>query len=225
MCDFMLCGNCVNWSQPWKLGKTVVVCKEATDSQGVPYTESHAVCDYFIPIQNTLPEEIQGFRLLVQALNVEQRSYLKWALRQAELLLGMTDAQHSPLALGDQVSFRRGLHGYTGTLEGLDPLNKKTNVIINCPAFADGTISLISTSVTKTDRQQAKELVRKCLTPRAEQSIKWNMDCLLHEITNMRAKRRNLSAAEYDALIAYEKDFKNLDTILQFNVTVKHILK
>lgn len=225
MGDFLLCGNCVNWSQPWKLGRTTVLCEESSDEYGVRYSPEHKSCEYFVPNQNTIPEEVRGFRLFIQTLSQEQRSYIKWALGQSDLLLGMLDAKSEPLSLGDQVSFRINIHGYTGTIEGIDPANKKTNVIINCPAFANSTISLLSTSVKKINKQQAKETLQESLSTKSRQSIEWNVECLIYEITNLRSKKRQLTAEEHEMLITYERDLSNLDAALQYDATLKLMLK
>ena len=225
MGDFLLCGNCVNWSQPWRLGRTTVVCEESSDAYGVPYSTTHKACEYFVPVQSNIPEEVQRVRLFVQMLSSEQRSYFKWALGQSELLLGMLDAKSEPLSLGDQVTFRMGIHGYTGTLEGIDPVSKKTNVIINSPAFAQSTISLLSTSVTKVSKPRAKEILREPLSDRAHQSIEWNVECLIYEIATLRSKKRQLTAEEHDMVLTYERDLSNLDAMLQYDAIVKTLLK
>lgn len=225
MSDFLLCGNCVNWSQPWKLGRTTVMCEENSDEYGVAYSPNHKSCEYFVPMQSNIPEEVQRFRLFAQMLSSEQRSYFKWALGQADLLLGMLDAKSEPLALGDQVTFRITIHGYTGTIEGIDPVSKKTNVIINSPAFANSTISLLSTSVTKINKQRAKEILREPLSARAHQSIEWNVECLIYEIANLRSKKGQLTAEDQDMLLTYERDLSNLDARLQYDATLKTLLK
>jgi len=205
--DFLICRNCVNWGQPWLLRKKIVVCEQRHDISGKKYTSKHPACRYFVPIQGKLPDNLQKIRLFVQTLNYTQQAHFAWSLSQVSLLLKCKDALGQPLVLGDQVSFRLGLFGHTGTVEGVDPHHKKA-VIINSPAFIHSSISLLAESVTKVSKEEAQEILKE--TSDIKDKAKWHIDCLIQEIATLRAKEE-LSKQEYAALILYEYQLKSLE--------------
>lgn len=204
--DFLICRNCINWGQPWLLRKKAIICEQRHDINGKVYTSQHPACRYFVPIQGKLPENLQMIRLFVQTLTHRQQSYFAWALSQVSLLLNCKDSMGQTLILGDQVSFRLGLFGHTGTVEGVNPQHKKA-IIVNSPAFIHSNISLLAESVTKVTKEEAQAILKE--TPEIKDQAKWHIDCLIQEITNLRSKEK-LSAQEYASLIIYEDQLKGL---------------
>lgn len=204
--DFLICRNCVNWGQPWLLRKKVVICEQRHDISGRKYTSQHPACRYFVPIQSKLSDNLQRIRLFVQTLTYTQQAHFAWSLSQASLLLKCKDSAGEPLALGDTVSFRLGVFGHIGTIEGVDPHHKKA-VIINSPAFINSNISLLCESVKKITKDEVQQILKDTLE--VKDNAKWHIDCLIQEITTLRS-RDNLSKQEYASLILYENQLKGL---------------
>lgn len=201
--DFLICRNCIRWGQPWLLGKKTIICEKKQDICGQTYSSQHPACRYFIPIQ-TLPESLQRMRLFVQTLTQTQLSYFAWSLSQASLLLPLKDADGQSLALGDQVSFRLGLHGHTGTVEGVDQHHKQA-VVIHSPAFVNSNISLLASSLTKIDREKAKEIL--AAYPEKSNDISWHIECLIQEITILRS---TWTKKDYAAVVFYEQQLASI---------------
>jgi hypothetical protein len=205
--NFLICRNCIRWGQPWLLGKKTILCEQKQDISGVAYSSLHPACKYFIPIQSALPEQLQRMRLLVQTLSQTQLSYFAWALAQASLLLPLKDADGQSISLGDQVMFRLGAYGHTGTVEGVDQHHKQA-VVIHSPAFVNSNISLLASSLTKITREKAKELLGEY--PDKSNDISWHIECLIQEITVLRAKKDSWTKKEYSAAVFYEQQLESL---------------
>jgi hypothetical protein len=218
--NFLICRNCRNWGQPWILDKKTVICEKKQDIRGKTYTSQHVACKHFVPIQGMLPEELQKMRLFVQTLSLTQQSYFAWALSQASLLLGLKDSEGRKLALGDQVTFRLGLYGHTGTVEGVDSQHKLA-VIVNSPAFVNSSISLLASSLTKIDREKAKDLIKEFF-PETKNKLEWHINSLLQEIALLRAKQ-NWTKEEYTSLVFYEQQLANLESRLKHDATLASI--
>lgn len=206
--EFLICRNCVNWGQPWLLGKKTIICEQKLDICGKTYSSQHPACRYFIPIQSELPESLQRMRLFVQTLAPAQMSYFAWALAQSSLLLGLKDSAGQRLALGDQVSFRLGLCGHVGTVEGIDPHHKQA-IVIHSPAFVNSNISLLSTSLTKIDKEKAKEFIDESCVEKKD--INWHIESLIQEIASLRAGKERWTKQEYSAIIFYEYQLAKLE--------------
>ena len=219
--DFLTCRNCVNWGQPWQLGRKTILCEQKTDISGQTYTSQHPACKYFIPIQSALPENLQRIRLFVQTLDPNQLSYFAWSLAQASLLLPAKDANGNRIALGDQVSFRLGLHGHTGTVEGVD-LQHKHAIVINSPAFVNSNISLLASSVTKISKEKAKEIFNEAF-PEGADSLKWHIESLIQEIAILRARKNEWTKKDYSALLLYERQLATLEHQIRQNATLTSI--
>jgi hypothetical protein len=212
---FLICRNCINWGQPWILGKKQIICEQKQDVEGTLYTSQHPACKYFVPIQGKLPEGLQRMRLFVQTLSPSQQSHFAWSLAQASLLLKARDATGQRLALGDQVTFRLGLFGHTGTIEGANPQHKHA-VIINCPAFVNSSISLLASSVTKITKEQAKEIIGECSSD-DKQKLAWHIDCLVKEISLLRTRQEQWTRTEHLAATLYEQQLQSLELRLRQN--------
>jgi len=219
--DFLLCRNCINWGQPWLLGRKTIICEQKTDINGKAYTSQHPACKYFIPIQGVLPQNLQKIRLFVQTLDPNQLSYFAWALAQASLLLPAKDANGNRLALGDQVSFRLGLHGHTGTVEGVD-MQHKHAIVINSPAFVNSNLSLLSSSVTKISKDKAKEIFNESF-PDDAGKLQWHIDSLIQEITLLRARKDTWAKKDYSAVLLYERQLVTLEQQVRQTATMASI--
>jgi len=219
--DFLVCRNCVNWGQPWLLGRKTIICEQKEDISGKTYTSQHPACKYFIPIQSTIPENLQRVRLFVQTLDPNQLSYFAWALAQASLLLPAKDANGHRLALGDQVSFRLGLHGHTGTVEGVDPQHRHA-VVINSPAFVNSNLSLLATSITKISKEKAQEIFNESF-PEDLDKLKWHINSLIQEIAILRAKKANWTKKDYAAVLLYERQLATLESQVKQSATLASI--
>lgn len=218
--DFLMCRNCINWGQPWLLGKKTIICEQKEDICGKTYTSQHPACRYFIPIQSALPENLQRMRLFVQTLDPNQLSYFAWALAQASLLLPAKDANGNRLALGDQVSFRLGLFGHTGSVEGVDPQHKHA-VIVNSPAFVNSNISLLAASLTKINKDKAKEILNESFPETSD--LKWHIESLIQEITILRARKETWTKKDYAALLLYERQLLALEHRVKQNATLASV--
>jgi hypothetical protein len=207
---FLICRNCINWGQPWVLGKKTVICEQKKDIHDTLYTSTHPACKYFIPIVGDLPDYLQRMRLFVQTLTPTQQSYFAWSLSQASLLLKARDSQGQRLALGDQVTFRLGILGHTGTIEGANPQFKNA-VIINSPAFVGGNISVLASSTTKVTKKIAHELIEKTDVD-LKNKKQWNLDCLIQEISNLRSRQSTWAKNDYLSLLLYEQQLQSLDS-------------
>lgn len=207
---FLICRNCINWGQPWVLGKKTVICEQKKDIHDTLYTSTHPACKYFIPIVGDLPDYLQRMRLFVQTLTPTQQSYFAWSLSQASLLLKARDSQGQRLALGDQVTFRLGILGHTGTIEGANPQFKNA-VIINSPAFVGGNISVLAFSTTKVTKKIAHELIEKTDVD-LKNKKQWNLDCLIQEISNLRSRQSTWAKNDYLSLLLYEQQLQSLDS-------------
>jgi len=205
--DFLICRNCVRWGQPWQLGKKTIICEQKLDIGGKTYSSQHPACRYFIPIQSALPEQLQRMRLFVQTLTPTQMSYFAWALAQSSLLLPLKDAVGQRLSLGDQVTFRLGLYGHTGTVEGVDQHHKQA-IVVHSPAFVNSNISLLASSLTKIDKEKAKEILESY--PEKTNDLSWHIECLIQEITTLRAKKETWTKKEYATAVFYEQQLASL---------------
>lgn len=219
--NFLICRNCRNWGQPWLLDKKTIICEQKQDIRGQTYTSGHVACKYFVPIQSSLPEQLQKMRLFVQTLNLTQQAYFAWALSQASLLLGLKDSEGHNLTLGDQVSFRLGLYGHTGTVEGADTHHKQA-IIVNSPAFVNSSISLLAASLTKIDKEKAKEIIRESFT-QEQNKVEWHINCLVEEIANLRARQETWTKDDYLSAMFYEQQLSNLESRLKFDATLASI--
>jgi len=153
----------------------------------------------------------------VQTLDALHRDYLRWALEQAELVLQLHDAEGSPLAMGDRVSFRLGKYGHAGTIEGTDP--QCAQAVIVSSAFFDSSISVIASSVTRTSEKDAREIV-------GNNAIKtpWEIPALIEEITTIRAIRRK-SKENSLALIHYESQLLTFERRLRHDTLRSEMMK
>lgn len=210
---FLICRNCRNWGQPWRFGKKIIICEQRKDVSGTAYTVQHPACRYFIPILTSLPLDLQKIRLFVQTLSLTQQSYFAWSLSQVSLLLGVKDANGQSLSLGDQVTFRLGSYGHTGTIEGCDP-NHKQAIIVSSPAFVNSSISLLATSLTKITKENAKEIVNEFF-PEEKNKLEWHIECLIDEIALLRSKQETWTKNEYLSLLLYEQQLQNLNSHLR----------
>jgi hypothetical protein len=122
--------------------------------------------------------------------------------------------------LGDQVSFRLGLFGHTGLVEGIDPHNKKA-VMICSPAFMGSNISILSNSITKIDKEQAKEIIKETLPEKAD--IHWSINCLATEIATLRARKKEWTREDYLSLLLYEQQLDRLERRLKTNAIMTSI--
>jgi hypothetical protein len=206
--DFLICRNCVNWGQPWLLGKKTIICEQKLDVCGKTYSSQHPACRYFVPIQASLPEQLQRMRLFVQTLTPTQQSYFAWSLAQSSLLLGLKDAEGQHLSLGDLVSFRLGLYGHVGTIEGRDPHHKQA-IVVHSPAFVNSNISLLASSLTKIGKEKAKEIISDY--PDKANDLHWHIECLIQEIAILRSKRETWTKQEYSAVVFYEHQLLSLE--------------
>ena len=154
-------------------------------------------------------------RLFVQTLTPSQQSHFAWSLAQASLLLKARDTTGQRLALGDQVTFRLGLFGHTGTVEGANPQHKHA-VIINSPAFVNSSISLLASSVTKITKEQAKEIIGECY-PDEKQKLAWHIDCLVKEISLLRSRQDQWTRNDHLAVTLYEQQLQSLDARFKHN--------
>lgn len=213
MDTFLICRSCSNWGQPWTLGKKTVICEQKQDIYGKLYTSQHPACKYFVPIQGSLPEGLQRMRLFVQTLSLTQQSHFAWSLAQASLLLKFRDSTGRRLALGDQVSFRLGLFGHTGTIEGVNPQHKHA-VIVNSPAFVHSSISLLASSVTKITKEKAQEIIKETC-PEGQNKTQWHIDSLVKEIALMRSRQENWTKNDYLAVTLYEQQLQSLELRLR----------
>lgn len=211
---FLICRNCRNWGQAWQYNKKTIICEKRQDVSGRLYTPQHPACRHFVPILTSLPEDLQKIRLFVQTLSLSQQSYFAWSLSQASLLLGFKDADGRKLSLGDQVTFRLGLCGHTGTVEGVDPQHKKA-IIVSSPSFVNSSISLLASSLTKISKEKAKEIVNEFF-PEEKNKIKWHIKSLVDEITILRSRQETWTKDDYLAVILYEQQLLNLDVHLQY---------
>jgi len=216
--DFLVCKYCRNWGQPWNIGKKKIVCEEKLDISGKAYTPNHPACKYFVPVQGSLPENIQKIRLFVQNLSLTQQSYFAWALSQSSLLLGLKDADGRQLSLGDQVSFRLGLFGHTGTVEGVDIYHKQA-IVVNSPAFVNSNISLLSTSLTKISKETAHEIINESYQEN-KNKVEWHVKSLIDEISILRSKEDSWTKQDYLAVIFYEQQLQNLKECTRYNATM-----
>ncbi len=196
--NFLICGNCVNWGQPWRLRKQVILCEKRKDITGSYYTSQHAACKYFSPI-TPLPFDLQKIRLFIQELTPDQYAYFAWALSQASIFLKCKDAKGKHITLGDQVSFTLGKCLHTGTVEGVD-MKFKNAILINSPSLANNMISLLPTMVTKISKLDALDILNK--------DDGWQISCLKREIALLRCKP-SLTADEKRSLLLYEAQLDN----------------
>jgi len=220
--NFLICRNCINWGQPWKLGKQVIICEKRQDVYGKYYTSLHAACRYFIPIQGFLPSDLQKLRLFIQTLNQTQQSYFAWSLSQASLLLRIRDSEGQQLVLGDQVKFRLGLLGHTGTVEGAHPQYKNV-VIINAPIFIGNNISLVSSSVTRITKKEAYDLIKEDYKD-APNKAHWTIECLIKEITTLRLRQDTWTKDDHLSILLYEQQLQTIqnthDTLSTLGTTL-----
>jgi hypothetical protein len=147
-------------------------------------------------------------------------SYFAWALSQASLLLAVKDAKGNQLCLGDQVSFRLGAHGHIGTVEGRDPHHKQA-VVVHSPAFVNSNISLLTHSVQKITKEEAKEIINDYTEKTNDGN--WHVECLLQEITTLRAKKDTWTKKEYAAAIFYEHQLENIKKRVKHDVLISSI--
>jgi hypothetical protein len=216
--NFLICRNCRNWGQPWLLDKKTIICEQRQDIRGVTYTSGHPACKHFVPI-GELPEQLQRMRLFVQTLSLTQQSYFAWALSQSSLLLGLKDSEGHNIALGDQVTFRLGIHGHTGTVEAVDPHHKQA-IIVNSPSFVNSSISLLATSLTRIDKEKAKEIIKDSFPETINNKVEWHINCLISEIANLRARQETWTKSDYLSVILYEQQLANLENRLRHDVTL-----
>jgi len=209
---FLTCRNCRNWGQPWRIGKKTIICEQRLDVSGNVYTAQHPACRHFVPILTSLPSDLEKIRLFVQTLSLTQQSYFAWSLSQVSLLLGLKDANGQALSLGDQVTFRLGSYGNTGTVEGCDPIHKQA-IIVSSPSFVNSSISLLATSLTKITKEKAKEIVNEFF-PEGNK-LEWHIKCLIDEIALLRSKQETWTKNEYLSLLLYEQQLLNLDVRLR----------
>lgn len=214
MDTFLICRNCCNWGQPWILGKKQVICEQKQDIYGKMYTSQHPACKYFVPIQGSLPEGLQRMRLFVQTLSPTQQAHFAWSLAQASLLLKFRDSAGRRLSLGDQVSFRLGLFGHTGTIEGVNPQHKHA-VIVNSPAFVQSSISLLAASVTKITKEKAQEIIKESYPESHSNTAQWHIDSLIKEIAILRSRQENWTKNDYLAVTLYEQQLHSLELSLR----------
>ena len=205
--EFLICRNCVNWGQPWLLGRKTIICEQKQDITGSTYSSQHPACRFFIPIQSSLPEHLQRIRLFVQTFTPTQMSYFAWALAQASQLLPLKDSTGQRIALGDQVLFRLGAYGHTGTVEGVDQHHKQA-IVVHSPAFVNSNISLLASSLTKIDKAAAKEIIEK--NPEKSNDLNWHIECLIQEVTTLRAKKETWTKQEYAAAVFYEQQLEGI---------------
>ena len=213
MDTFLICRNCSNWGQPWILGKKQVICEQKQDIYGKLYTSQHPACKYFVPVQGSLPEGLQRMRLFVQTLSLTQQAHFAWSLAQVSLLLKFRDSAGRRLSLGDQVSFRLGLFGHTGTIEGVNPQHKHA-IIVNSPAFVNSNISLLAASVTKITKDKAQEIIRESF-PDVENKTQWHIDSLIKEIAILRSRQEQWTKNDYLAVTLYEQHLQSLELRLR----------
>lgn len=205
--DFLLCSNCVKWGQPWRLGKKIIVCEQKG------YTPHSEACKNFVPI-DTLPTSLQEIRLFVQTLDELQRHYFQWSLKQAQLVLTLKDALGKPLAMGDRVSFRLGLYGHIGTVEGVDPQCAEA-VILSTPAFIPSSISMLASSISKTTPIEARKIVSE------GEDTPWKLPVLIQEITALRHLKKVMTKADSLALIHYEQQLLVFEKKMQQDALLK----
>lgn len=210
MDTFLICRNCINWGQPWFLGKKQVICEQKQDVDGNLYTSQHPACKFFIPIQGMLPEGLQRMRLFVQTLTQTQQAHFAWSLAQASLLLKYRDSTGQRIALGDQVSFRLGLFGHTGTVEGANSQHKHA-VVVNCPAFVNSSISILASSLTKISKEQAKEIIEGGTYPDDKNKLTWNIECLVKEISLLRSRQEQWTKRDHLSVALYEQQLHSLE--------------
>jgi hypothetical protein len=217
-CDnFLKCRNCVNWQQAWRLDRKMVICDQEEDEDGDFYHPEHKACEFFVPLQGALPPEIQKLRLFTQTLTETEASYLEWSLKQRRQILKVKDAKGDFLSQGDYVVFRYQIHNYVGSVEAVDNENRDA-VMINCPAFTNGSISLLGSTVTKLSLAEAREKIREALPETLATDLQWQVECLTDEICILRSKGlENLSEIERDSLLECEMKLSEKEAQLKFN--------
>jgi hypothetical protein len=113
------------------------------------------------------------------------RSILRWALEQADLLVEQKDSKGNALSLGDFVFFKLDGVTYTAIVEGVDPHTKIINLF--CPAFPEASVSLDMRSITKLSPEESRTASVGALNGFEAGTVGWHMDCLLEEITKLRS--------------------------------------
>ena len=206
---FLICCNCRNWGQPWIVQKKVIICEQKRDVLGSLYTKYHPACKHFVPVLTSMPEDLQKIRLFVQTLTPTQISYFAWSLSQISLLLGVKDSRDQNLSLGDQVHFRLGAVGHTGTVEGIDPHHKYA-VIVNSPAFVNSSISLLASSLTKITKEKAIEF-SDVPSLKNKEKVDWHIKSLIDEISHLRSKQDTWTKEEHRAVLLYEEQLQKLE--------------
>jgi hypothetical protein len=209
--DFLLCRNCVKWGQPWRLGKKTIVCVQKG------YTPDSIACKYFVPI-DTLPTSLQEIRLFVQTLDDLQRHYFQWSLKQAQLVLTLRDALGKPLTMGDRVSFRLGLYGHIGTVEGVDPQCSEA-IILSTPAFIPSSVSILASAITKTTPTEAREIINQ------GEDTPWKLPVLIQEITSLRQFKKTMTKEDSLALVHYEQQLSVFEKKMQQDALLKKGVK
>ncbi len=215
--NFLICRNCSNWGQPWLLHKKIRVCENSKDRRGSYYTSQHPACKHFIPIQAKLPDNLQRMRLFVQTLSPTQMAYFAWSLAQASMLLVVRDSVGKKLSLGDQVTFRLGAYGHTGTVEGVDPKDRRA-IVVHCPSFANSSIVLLAQAVTKVSKEDAKKYVYD----NPDDKVKWHTECLIQETTLLRSKQE-LTKKEQQQLLFYEQQLNAIEETELYKVLITSI--
>lgn len=176
-------------------------------------------CHNFKPLTKELTQALQKARLLAQILTSEQAEYLSWALAQKKAISKLTDEKGNPLAFGDYVKFRFGLHQYIGTIEGFN-LQKNT-VAIGCSIFRTP-LTLHPSQIEKISATEAKDVLFTSLPDKNKKSIEWNMECLAHEILALKSKD-SMNPNERKHLLICEERFHSLDDQLKFDVLIKNL--
>ena len=198
--NFLRCCNCSKWGQPWRLGRKTQICSE----QG--YTLESNACKYFTSIE-ALPPSLQKIRLYIQTLDDLQRHYFQWSLVQAQLVTTLVDTTGSVLGIGDRVSFRLGMYGHTGIIEGVDP-HTPAAVVIRTPAFQSN-VSIYASKLTRVSDEEARQLIS------SGEELPWKLPVLIQEITQLRENKKNKSKEDCLALIHYEGQLKAYEKHLQ----------
>lgn len=174
------------------------------------------VCQHFTA-QPSVLIDFQRARLLAQILTQRQSDFLLLSIKSKQVKF--VDKKNEPLALGNYIKFRFGLHDYVGTIVSYN-LQKHTLQIES--AIFKSLITLHPAQVEKISTKEAKEILFSLLSDKNKKSIEWHMECLVHEILTLKSKA-SISVSEQKLLFQYEERFDLLDEQLKFDILLKNL--